>query len=79
MFEAVHDRLPDLTGYLRRIGIGEIPAPTRETLDRLIYAHLTHVPYENLGYCVEGKAPDLTVAALYDKLVVRRRAATALS
>lgn len=73
MFEAVHDRLPDLTGYLRRIGIEEIPAPTRETLDRLVYAHLTHIPYENLDSCIEKKSPDLTISGLYDKLVTRRR------
>ena len=63
MFEGVHDRLPDLQAYLRRLGIGETPAPTRENLDRLIYAHLTHVPYENLSYCIEKKCPDLTVPA----------------
>lgn len=73
MFEGVHDRLPDLQAYLRRLGIGETPAPTRENLDRLIYAHLTHVPYENLSYCIEKKCPDLTVPALFDKIVTHGR------
>ena len=73
MFEAVHDRIPDIISYLQRIGIDEVPRPTRETLDRLIYAHLTHVPYENLSYCIEKRCPDLSIPALYDKIVVHRR------
>ena len=73
MFEGVYERLQELTGYLERIGFHEIPEPTRETLDRLIYAHLTHIPYENLESCLGKKSPDLTVRGLYDKLIVRRR------
>ena len=73
MLEGVYERLPDLTGYLERIGIQGIPDPTRDTLDRLIYAHLTHVPYENLESCLEKRAPDLTIRGLYEKIVVRRR------
>ena len=73
MLEGVYERLPDLTGYLERIGIQGIPDPTRDTLDRLIYAHLTHVPYENLESCLEKRAPDLTIRGLYEKIVVQRR------
>ena len=73
MFEGVHDRIPDVPAYLRRIGIAGVPEPTRENLDRLIYAHLTHVPYENLSYCIEKKCPDLTIPALFDKIVTRGR------
>ena len=73
MFEGVHDQLLDPRAYLRRIGIEDIPEPTRENLDRLIYAHLTHVPYENLSYCIEKKCPDLTIPALFDKIVTHGR------
>lgn len=73
MFDAMYEPLQDVIGYLDRIGIDDIPAPTRETLDRLVYAHLTHVPYENLSYCVEHTVPDLTTAGLYDKIVRHHR------
>ena len=73
MFEGVHDRLPDIMGYLNRLGISEILQPTKDNLDKLIYAHLTHIPYENLEYCIEKGYPDLTITGLYNKLVVRNR------
>ena len=73
MFEGVHDRLGNVSAYLDRIGMQTAPAPTRDALDRLIYAHLTHVPYENLTYSVEKQCPDLTTKALFDKIVVRKR------
>lgn len=73
MFEGVHDRIPDVRAYLKRLGIDNVPGATREDLDQLIFAHLTHVPYENLTYCLEKKCPDLTITALFDKIVMRRR------
>ena len=73
MFEEVYGRLPDLRAYLRRIGIEEVPAPTKENLDRLMWAHFTHVPYENLTPVLEHKCPDLATSALFDKIVVRGR------
>ena len=73
MFEGVHDKLPDIMGYLNRLGINEILEPTRENLDKLVYAHLTHIPYENLEYCIEKSCPDLTIGGLYNKLVLKKR------
>ena len=73
MFEGVHDKLPDIMGYLDRLGINEILEPTRENLDKLVYAHLTHIPYENLEYCIEKSCPDLTIGGLYNKLVLKKR------
>ena len=73
MFEGVHDKLPDITGYLNRLEINEALEPTKENLDKLVYAHLTHIPYENLEYCIEKSCPDLTIGGLYNKLVERKR------
>ena len=73
MFEGVHDPLSNVSAYLERIGMQTAPAPTLDALDKLIYAHLTHVPYENLTYSVEKQCPDLTTEALFDKIVVRKR------
>ena len=72
-FEGLYAPLRDVTGYLERIGIRESIAPNRENLDRLVYAHLTHVPYENLVYCIEHKVPDLTTEGLYEKIVMDHR------
>lgn len=73
IYEGLYRPLEDVSGYLERIGIRETVLPDRENLDRLVYAHLTHVPYENLSYCIEHKVPDLTTAGLYDKIVRDRR------
>ena len=74
MYSALTEPLPDLSAYLRRIGIDEDTLePTKENLDRLIRAHLTHVPFENITVYREGACPDLAVPALFDKIVTRRR------
>lgn len=73
MFSGVYEKLPDVMGYLNRIGITEVPAPTKENLDKLIYAHFLHVPYENVETSIERKCPDLSTTALYDKIVTRGR------
>lgn len=72
-YEGLYEPLRDVTGYLERLGIRESLAPTRENLDRLVYAHLTHIPYENLVYCIEHKVPDLTTTGLYNKMIRDRR------
>ena len=74
MYSALMEPLPDAAAYLRRIGLDEqLPPPTRETLDRLIWAQLTHVPFENLDVYRNHACPDLAIPALFDKIVTRRR------
>ncbi len=73
MYQALYAPLPDAAKYLARLGISDKIEPTRENLDRLVYAHLTHVPFENLDECMDRACPDLAVEALYDKIVTRRR------
>ena len=68
--------LPDADAYLRRIGIEEAASsltPDKDLLDRLIYAHQTHVPFENLDMCQLHVPSDLGIPALFDKVVTRRR------
>ncbi len=58
--------------YLRRIGVtGPVPADAR-TLERLHRLHLFTVPFENLSIHM-GEPVSLELAALYDKIVRRRR------
>ena len=74
MFEEYYEKLPDKNAYLSRIGIEnhDLP-PTLETLDKLIMAHLTHVPFEALDVYESGLVPRLDIAGLFNKVVTRRR------
>ena len=58
--------------YLARIGLqGPFPH-TAETLNRIVWAHYTHVPYENLD-TMNGIPVLLGEEALYAKIVERHR------
>ena len=75
MYEEMYIPLPDQEAYLERIGLArdeDLPA-TKETLHKLILAHLTHVPFENLDVYEKNLCPDLTVQGLFDKIVTNRR------
>lgn len=74
MYKDVYAPIPDVKAYLKRIGIEEdITELTRENLDRIIFAHLTHVPFENLDECIDKACPELGVTALYNKIVEKHR------
>ena len=61
------------TAYLKRIGIkGELPV-NRDTLEKLLQAHLEQVPFENLDVYDFKKVPSLEADALFDKVVTRHR------
>jgi N-hydroxyarylamine O-acetyltransferase len=58
--------------YLKRIGYEGSRQPTVGTLRRLHRAHLLTVPFENLDVLL-GRPIHLSLPALYDKIVLRRR------
>ena len=61
-----------LAAYLARLGVeGPLP-PDAATLVKLHRAHLLAIPYENLDIHL-GRELTLDAAAIFDKLVVRRR------
>jgi N-hydroxyarylamine O-acetyltransferase len=62
----------DITAYLNRIGYHGPREPTIETLRALHMAHLLAVPFENLSIGI-GEPIVLDQAALFDKIVLRRR------
>lgn len=62
----------DISTYLRRIEYTEPVKPDVETLRGLQSAHMLHVPFENLDIGLR-RPIQLTEAALWDKIVVRRR------
>ncbi len=73
MFEQFNAPLPDQKRYLERIGIAGPPTPDKTALDRLILAHQTTVPFENLDVYDAGRDIRLDTAGLFDKIVERRR------
>src|SRR5258705_1223674 len=63
----------DLAGYFDRIGHGGPAEPTVETVQALVAAHNRSIPFENLDPLLGIPVADLSAAALFDKLVHRRR------
>jgi N-hydroxyarylamine O-acetyltransferase len=61
-----------VAAYLERIGVPGPLKPDADALHRLHSAHLHTVPFENLSIHL-GEDMSLDVAALYDKIVLRRR------
>src|SRR5499426_2805796 len=62
----------NVSAYLRRIGIAGPISSNPRTLARLHRQHLYTVPFESLSIHL-GQPIDLSEAALYDKIVRRRR------
>ena len=63
-----------VSAYFRRIGM-EMPAdltPTAELLQQVHYAHVTHVPYENLDI-IRHKPLSLDPETLFEKVVTNGR------
>ncbi len=59
--------------YLERIGFTGPINHDGDTLDRLIWAHISTVPFESLDLHEYGIVPSLNIDDLYEKFVVRRR------
>ena len=59
--------------YLERIGFTGPVNHDGETLNRLIWAHISSVPFESLDLHEYGIVPSLNVDDIFDKFVVRRR------
>ena len=69
-FEAI----PDLDAYLARIGLSGATIPlTREGLDKLQFAHLCSIPFENIDLWDYNTPVDYGTHELWDKVIVRRR------
>ena len=62
-----------LEAYLARIGYAGSRELTGETLDTVIKAHVSTVPFENLDPCEFDLTPSLDEEDLYRKIVEKRR------
>jgi arylamine N-acetyltransferase len=63
----------DLGAYFDRINYGGPAEPTLEVLQDLMTAHTGSIPFENLDPLMGVPVDDLSLEALTDKLVYRRR------
>ena len=59
--------------YLKRIGFRTAAKTDLSSLNALVQAQLTHVPFENLDTWAKGSCPSLDKADLYEKIVVQGR------
>ena len=74
MYGKYFAQLPDKEAYLKRIGLEGVSIPlTREGLDRLQFAHLCAVPFENLDIFDYDVKVDFGIEEMFDKVVTRRR------
>jgi N-hydroxyarylamine O-acetyltransferase len=64
--------LAELDAYFERIDYRGPTAPTLETLSRLVERHAHAIPFENVEV-LAGRVPELSTAALVDKIVRRGR------
>lgn len=62
----------DLDGYLSRIGWNGPRVPTRTTLESVLRAQMTAVPFENLDVLL-GRGIRIDLEGVYGKLVTARR------
>lgn len=79
MYEDLYFTLTEehIQAYADRIGISLPIRPDVKHLDQIIYQHQCRIPFENLDVFDRKITPSLNVYALYDKIVTRKRGATA--
>ena len=76
MFEELYEKLTDADReiYLERIGLAGLPLKgDLDTLNRVLYAHTQHIPFENLDAWEADRCPSLAVRDLFNKIVRNRR------
>ena len=73
MYESMNQPIPDISAYLARIGLSAAPSADLDGLNALIWAHQTHVPFEDLNTSCLNRPVSLEIPALYDKVILRRR------
>ena len=73
MYEEMNLPVPDLGGYLARLGLDGAAPAGLDGLNELIYRHHTHVPFEDLDVSWLRRPVALDIPSLYRKIVEKRR------
>ena len=76
MFDALYEKLTpqDRDAYLDRIGLAGLPMKCDlDTLNQVLYAHVQHIPFENLDAWDRGHCPSLAIRDLFNKVILHKR------
>ena len=74
MYGKYFKQLPDKEAYLKRLGLEDSELMlTKESLDKVQFAHLCSIPFENLDIFDYGIKIDFGTDEMFDKAVKRRR------
>ena len=76
MFEELYEKLTpqDRDIYLERIGLAGLPLKNDlETLNRILYAHVHRIPFENLDAWDRHHCPSLATRDLFNKIILQKR------
>ncbi|MBR2529258.1 MAG: arylamine N-acetyltransferase [Blautia sp.] len=75
MYEEMWAPVPDVGAYLARMGLSpaDVSVQNRKTLDSLVYAHQTHIPFEDLDSALAKLPISLEIPVIFDKIVTRKR------
>ena len=66
--------LPDKDAYMNRLGLSNETIPlTREGLDKVLWAHLCNVPFENLDLFDYDRKVDFGIEEMFEKVVEKKR------
>jgi len=74
MYSKYFDKLPDKDAYIKRIGLENEKIPlTKKGLDRVQFANLCAIPFENLDIFDYHVKFDLGTDEMFDKLIMKHR------
>lgn len=74
MYEELYEDIPDVQKYWERLEMEQPELPlSKSDLDRMILAHQSRIPFENLDACDYHRPVSLGIPDIFDKVVVRRR------
>lgn len=68
-----HLQPEQVNGYLARLELDAPISNDLEGLNRLLFAQLTHIPFDSLDVWGAGLCPSLQIRDLYEKIIVKKR------
>ena len=74
MYEELYEDLPDVDRYWAKLGMARPEAVlTKDDLDRVIFAHQSRIPFENLDVCDFHRPISLGISDLFEKIIAGKR------
>lgn len=74
MYEELYEKLPDIRKYWDKLGLERPSSPVgKDDLDRMILAHQTRIPFENLDACDYHRPISLGIGDMFQKIIVGKR------